>query len=101
MGEVRSQEGQNDQAEIPNEPGRVPALVVGEAGGKARHLDGHGRSRGEQEGLEPAARSARRLVVGCQQLLPEPVAVLACELAGQGVEVAHPLHGDQGTPRRA
>jgi hypothetical protein len=29
------------------------------------------------------------------ELLPQPIAVLACKLAGEVVEVSHAFHGDQ------
>ena len=46
--------------------------------------------------LEPAARAAHRLVVlASKELLPEPAAVLARELAGQVVDLPEPLHRDQ------
>ena len=70
--------------------------VVGEAGSEACDLDRDGRGHGEDERLEPAAGRARRLVLTAQdELLPQSAAVLACELPGQVVEVAHPFHGDQ------
>ena len=87
------EERQHEQTDVPREPGR---LLVGEAGSEARDLDRDGRGHGEDERLEPAAGRARRLVVAAQdELLPQPAAVLARELPGQGVDVAHPLHGDQ------
>ncbi len=92
-GEVGGEERQHEQAEVPREPGR---LLVGEVSGEAGDLDRHGGSRGEGERLDPAGRRARRPVVICEdQLLPEAAAVLACELPGDRVEVAHPLHGDE------
>ena len=85
--------GNTNRLSVPREPGR---LLVGEVGSEACDLDRDGRGRGEDERLEPAARRARRLVVAAQdELLPQSAAVLACELPGQGVDVAHPLHGDQ------
>ena len=93
-GEVRGEERQHEQAEVPREPGGF--LVVREARGESRNLDRDGRARSKDEGLEPATRRALRLVVACQhELLPQSVAVLACELSGQAVDVAHPFHGDQ------
>ncbi len=92
-GEVPGEERQHEQAEVPREPGR---LLVGEAGSEACDLDRDGRGHGEDERLEPAAGRACRLVVTAQdELLPQSAAVLACELPGQGVDVAHPFHGDQ------
>ncbi len=91
--EVRGEKRQHEQTGVPRQPGR---LLVGEAGSEACDLDRDGRSHGEDERLEPAAGRARRLVVTAQdELLPQSAAVLACELPGQGVEVPHPLHGDQ------
>ena len=70
--------------------------LVGEAGSEACDLDCDGRSHGEDERLEPAARTcapARRH--RSEELLPESAAVLARELPGQVVDVPQPLHGDQ------
>ena len=91
--EVRGKERQHEETGVPRQPGR---LLVGEAGSEACDLDRDGRGHGEDERLEPAARRARRLVVIAQdELLPQPAAVLACELPGQAVEVPQPFHGDQ------
>ena len=93
-GEVRGKKRQHDQADVPRQPGRL--LVVGEAGSEACDLDRDGRGHGEGERHEPAAGGARRLVLTAQhELFPEPAAVLACELPGQVVQVAHPFHGHQ------
>ncbi len=91
--EVPGEERQHEETEVPEEPVR---LLVGEVRGEACDLNRDGRSQAEQERLEPAAGGARRLVATAQdELLPEPPAVLARELPGQAVEVAHPLHGDE------
>ncbi|HLG26509.1 MAG TPA: hypothetical protein VI423_01855 [Paenisporosarcina sp.] len=91
--EVRGEERQHEQAEIPREPGR---FLVGEASSKACDLDRNGRGHTENERRDPAAGRAPRLVVTVQhELLPQSAAVLACELPGQSVEVAHPFDGDQ------
>ena len=91
-GEVRRQERQHEQAEVAREPRR---LVVGEAREEARDLDHDGRANGEHEGLDPAARGRRGFLPRAEQLLPQPVAVLAGELPGDGVHVAQPFHRDQ------
>ena len=91
--EVRSEERQDDEAEVPCQPRR---FVVRESGSEASNLDRDSRRRRKGEGLEPAARRTHRIVVGREdELFPQPAAVLACELTGEGVEVAHPFHGDQ------
>ena len=91
--EVRSEERQHEQSGVPRQPGW---LLVGEAGREACHLDGDGRGHGEDERLEPAAQRASRLLVTAhEKLFPESAAVLACELSGQGVDVAESFHGDQ------
>ena len=91
--EVAGEERKHEEAEVPREPRR---LLVGEARGEPRDLQRDGRGQAEQERLEPAAHRARGLVAAAQdELLPEPPAVLARELAGERVEVAHPLHGDE------
>ena len=93
-GEVRGEERQHEQAEVPHEPRGF--RVVGEARGESCNLDRNGRTRSKDEGLEPATRRACRLVVACQhELLPQSVAVLACELSGHAVHVPQPFHGDQ------
>ncbi len=93
MGEVRGEERQHEQTCVPCQPHR---LLVREACSEACDLDRDSRSRSEEERLEPAGRRARRLVVSCEdELFPQSAAVLACELPGQGVEVAHPFHGNQ------
>ena len=93
-GEVHGEERQHDEADVPHEPGRF--LVVGEARGESCNLDRNGRTRSKDEGLEPATRTACRLVVACQhELLPQSVAVLACELSGQAVHVPEPFHRDE------
>ena len=91
--EVRGEKRQHEQRGITRQPGWL--VIVGKAGSEACELDRDGRSHGEGEGLDPAGRHARRLVVGSQELLPEPAAVLARELPGESVEVPHPFHGDQ------
>ncbi len=103
VSEVRGEERQHEQAEVPREPAR---FFVREIGSEARDLDRDSGGGGKGEGLDPAARRALRLVTRQNELFPQSAAVLACELAGQGVEVAHPLHGDQeglvfGEPGRA
>ena len=91
--EVAGEERQHEETEVPREPRR---LLVGEVRGEAGDLERDGRAEAEQERLEPAAHRAHRLVAAAQdELLPEPPAVLARELAGERVEVAHPLHGDE------
>ena len=92
VGEVRGQERQHEQTDVAHEPRR---LLFGDVGGEPGHLDCDRRTDGEGERLDHAARGQRRLVVASQQLFPQSAAVLACELAGKGVEVAHPLYGDQ------
>ena len=73
-----------------------PGSSSGKLSGEACDLDRDGRSQGEDERLEPPAGRARRLVLTAQdELLPQSAPVLACELPGQGVEVPHPLHGDE------
>ena len=54
-----------------------------------------GRANGEYERLDPAARGRRGFLPRPEELLPQPVAVLAGELPGNGVHVAQPLHRDQ------
>ena len=91
--EVGGEKRQHEQTGVPRQPGR---LLVGEAGSEACDLDRDGRGHSENERREPAAGRACRLVVTAQdELLPQSAAVLACELPGQGVEVAHPFHGDE------
>ena len=91
--EVRREKREHEEAEVPREPRR---LFVREVGREACDLDRHGSSHGEGEGLDPAARRVRRLVITREnQLLPQSAAVLAGELPGDRVEIAHPLHGDQ------
>ena len=92
-GEVRGQERQHEQTEVPDEPAR---FLVGRVSSKPRNLDHDGRSHGEDERLEPAGGRERRLVVTCpEELFPQPTAVLARELPGQAVDVSQPFHGDQ------
>ena len=92
-GEVSREERQHEDTDVPQQPRR---LVVGEAGGAARDLDRNRRSHGEGERLEPAGWLSRRLFVPShEELLPEPAAVLARELAGQAIDIPQPLHGDQ------
>ena len=91
--EVPGEERQHEQTEVPREPGR---LLVGEVSSEACELDRDGGGRGEGERLDPAAGRARGLVVTSQdELFPQSPAVLAGELPGQVVEVAHPFHSDQ------
>ena len=94
VGEVPGKKRQHEQAGAPEKPIR---LVAGRLRGQACNLDRNGRRNCESERLEPAAeRGTRRLLVTAQdELFPESAAVLACELPGQAVEVAHPLHGDE------
>ena len=91
-GEVRGQGRQHEQAEVAREPGR---LLVGEARDEARDLDRDGCADREDEGFDPAAGSRRGFLPGAEQLLPQPVAVLAGELPRDGVHVTQPFHGDQ------
>ena len=71
-------------------------LLVGEVGSDACDLDHDSSSHGEDERCEQAAGRALLLVVASEdELFPQPVAVLACELPGEAVEVAHAFHGDQ------
>ena len=70
-------------------------LLVEGVGGEACDLDGDRGPHGEDERVDQAARSGRRVVLRAEELLPEPLAVLARVLAGDGVEVAEPLHGDE------
>ncbi len=70
-------------------------MLVGKARNEAGGLDHDSRCGGEEEGLEPAARHRQSLLGGPEQLLPQPVAVLACELPRDGVHVAYAFHGDQ------
>jgi hypothetical protein len=64
--------------------------------GEACDLNRGARGHGEDERLDPPAGRACRLVLIAQdELLPQPAPVLARELSGHGVEVAHPLYGDE------
>jgi len=82
-----------DQTQVLREPGW---LLVGKAGSDACYLEQDSGSRGEDECLEPAVRCVSCAFVTRQnELLPQPAAVLACELPRQDVEIAHPLDGDQ------
>jgi hypothetical protein len=79
VSEIGGQEWQHEQAEVPHEPRR---LLVREVSDEARDLDRYGRSDGEDQRLEPPARCSGGLVLaGQDELLPQPAAVLACELA--------------------
>jgi hypothetical protein len=92
-GEVRGQERQHEQADVPCEPRR---FLVRDVSSEPCGLDRDGRSHGEDKRLEPAGSGERPLVVAfAEKLLPQSTAVLACELSGQAVDVAQPLHGDQ------
>jgi hypothetical protein len=92
-GEEPGKERQHEHRAVPKQPAW---FLVGEVSSKPCDLDHDGRSHREDERLEPAAGRARRLVVTSQdELFPQSSAVLACELPGQAVEVAHPFHGDQ------
>ena len=92
-GEVAREERQHEQTGVPRQPVR---LLVGEASSEACDLDRDGRGHSEDKRREPAAGRTRRLVVPAQdELLPQSAAVLARELPGQAVEIAHPFHGDE------
>ena len=92
-GEVPGEERQHEETEVAREPGR---LLVGEVRSEACDLDRDSSGHGEDERLQPTAGRASLLVLAAQdELFPQPAAVLARELPGQGVDVAHPFHADQ------
>ena len=93
MREVPGEERQHEERGVPRQPGR---LVVGEAGSDAGDLHRDRRGNREGERRKPGACGALCSVVAAQdELLPEPPAVLARELAGEVVDVAHALHRDE------
>ncbi len=92
-GEVAGEERHHEQAEVAHQP---DGFLVGELGGEPGDLERDGREQGEGQRLQPPAGPPGRLLLVAQdELLPQPAAVLAGELAGEGVEVAHPLDGDE------
>ncbi len=59
-----------------------------------RHLDGYGRGHRKadrNEGIGPAPRAALRGIRRNDELLPEALRVLACELSRERVELTHAL----------
>ena len=103
--EVARQEGQDEEPDVAGVETGVLVEVHSEECG---HLDGH-RRRGREAECDDGVRSRSGLRLaavggGHHELLPEAVRVLARELPGKGVEVAHALHRDQerligGEPR--
>ena len=90
--EVRGQEGEDEQAQVAHQ-GRA-VVDPGRAG-----LDRHARPDGECEDDGQLAPRRRAGVVGAvryqDELLPQPVGVLAGKFARDGVEVAQALDGDE------
>ncbi len=90
--EVRGQERQDEQADVAHQ--RCAVVDPGDAG-----LDRDARPDRECEHDRELAPPRRAGVVGVlrneDELLPQPVGVLAGELAGDGVEVAEALDRDE------
>ena len=102
--EIAGQEGQHEETQIAGVEAVVLVQVDPE---ERRHLDEHGRRHRKSEGDDGIRSGPRpRLpgVRGDDELLPEALRVLARELPGEGVELAHALHRHQerfigGEPR--
>ena len=93
VSEVRGEERQHEQTDVRQKP---PRFLFGEVRRETSDLDHDGRGQGEDERFEPPAGRLPRLVLTTQdELLPQSAAVLAREFPGQGVESAHPFHGDE------
>ena len=61
-----------------------------------RDLHHEGRGYGEGESFHPPGRgSPSPRIVAEDELFPQPATVLASELARQGIEVSHPLDGNE------
>ena len=102
--EVAGQQWQHEEARIPGV--EAPGLVHLDPE-ERRQLDEHGRRHGQSQGDEGIRSGPRPRLTGVRgddELLPEPLRVLASELPGEGVELAHALHRHQerfigGEPR--
>ena len=91
--EVGGEHRQHEQSHVTEEP-LGARRAVPEIRGDPCHLHGHGRDHGEDQHHRPR-RGTRVGGRRDDQLLPQPVAVLAGELGGERVDRADPAHRDQ------
>ena len=96
--EIRREERQDEEADVAQIKRLVLVLANLEAEERG-NLDGERRGHGQgkhDERFGTADRPGRGVVVGTHdELLPQPLGVLARELARERVQVAHALDGDQ------
>ena len=96
--EVERQQRQHEQAGVPEVEHRRRTTVRPETEQRG-HLDGQRRGHGQAQDDEHLGVSGVRRFIGRagadDQLLPQPVGMLACELARQRIEAAHALDRDQ------
>ncbi len=97
-GEVPREERQDEEAGVARIE-RLVVLVANLQAEEGRNLDGERRAYGQgqhDEGFDTADRLGRGGVVGTDdELLPQPLGVLARKLARESVEAPHALDGDQ------
>ena len=96
-GEVAREQRQHEQAGVASVERLVTTAELKTE--QRRHLDGQRRGDGEAQDDERLdACGLSRLIAGVggdDQLLPQPLGVLACELARQRVEAPHALDRDE------
>jgi len=104
--EVRREHREHEKPEVAVEPGRprLPAGAARVAAGDACQLDADRRDGREHQHRDERTAAARGVaatvtdpVAGADQdqLLPQPVAMLARELGGHQIHRAEPLHRDE------
>jgi hypothetical protein len=94
--EIRREEREHEQARVACEERRVAVKRQAEEHGNLdRERRGHGQGK-HDERFATGDRLRRGVAVGGEdELLPQPIRVLARELAGEGVQAAHALDRDQ------
>ena len=96
--EIAGQEGQHEETQIAGVEVEAGVLVQSDPE-ERRHLDDQGRRHRKTEDDDSIRSSPRSWVPGIRrdndELLPEAVRVLARELPGESVQVAHALHRHQ------